>query len=129
MTVKSISFENCFSSSFTKPSRSIALFFIFKSKPILINMSHSSSINLLHYHYLPPDFNHSFRFCLTAPSSSRWSSPDEYSSILDMPTTTLPAGSSSPFIVPHSVVSLVSFEFHALFRSFIYVKSNELFCI
>ncbi|KAF3549384.1 hypothetical protein DY000_02001017 [Brassica cretica] len=67
-------------------------------------MSHSSSINLLHYHYLPPCLNHSsFRFCLTAPSSSRWSSPDEYDcSIMDMPTTTLP-GSISPFNVPHSV--------------------------
>ncbi|XP_010483724.1 PREDICTED: uncharacterized protein LOC104762179 isoform X2 [Camelina sativa] len=67
--------------------------------------SSSSSINLLHYHYLPPDFNHSLRFCLTAPSSSRWSNPDDYfSSSLAMPTTTLPAGSNSPsFNVPHSV--------------------------
>ncbi|CAL9244400.1 unnamed protein product [Arabidopsis halleri] len=65
-------------------------------------MSHSSSLKLLHYHYLPPDFNHSLRFCLTAPSSSRWSSPDDYCSILAMPTTTLP-GSISPFNVPHSV--------------------------
>ncbi|CAN6806804.1 unnamed protein product [Brassica oleracea] len=68
-------------------------------------MSHSSSINLLHYHYLPPCLNHSsFRFCLTAPSSSRWSSPDDdICSIMAMPTTTLP-GSMSPFNVPHSVV-------------------------
>ncbi|CAH2072107.1 unnamed protein product [Thlaspi arvense] len=66
-------------------------------------MSHSSSINLLHYHYLPPCLNHSsFRFCLTAPSSHRWSSPHDDCSILAMPTTTLP-GSSSPFNVPHSV--------------------------
>ncbi|KAJ0261361.1 Uncharacterized protein HA466_0044960 [Hirschfeldia incana] len=68
-------------------------------------MSHSSSINLLHYHYLPPCLNHSsFRFCLTAPSSSRWSSPDDEddSSIMAMHTTTLP-GSISPFNVPHSV--------------------------
>ncbi|ESQ42272.1 hypothetical protein EUTSA_v10012852mg [Eutrema salsugineum] len=67
-------------------------------------MSHSSSINLLHYHYLPPGLNHSsFRFCHTVPSSSRWSSPDNDCSILAMPTTTLPAGSISPFNVPHSV--------------------------
>ncbi|XP_009131904.1 uncharacterized protein LOC103856546 isoform X1 [Brassica rapa] len=67
-------------------------------------MSHSSSINLLHYHYLPPCLNHSsFRFCVTAPSSSRWSSPDDdICSIMAMPTTTLP-GSMSPFNVPHSV--------------------------
>ncbi|KAF3542663.1 hypothetical protein DY000_02001270 [Brassica cretica] len=67
-------------------------------------MSHSSSINLLHYHYLPPCLKHSsFRFCLTAPSSSRWSSPDDdICSIMAMPTTTLP-GSMSPFNVPHSV--------------------------
>ncbi|WZZ38833.1 hypothetical protein YC2023_035092 [Brassica napus] len=33
-TVKSISYENCFSSSFTKPSQAVALFFILKPKPI-----------------------------------------------------------------------------------------------
>ncbi|KAL0647187.1 hypothetical protein Bca4012_045478 [Brassica carinata] len=66
-------------------------------------MSHSSSINLLHYHYLPSGLNQSSsRFCLTAPSSYRWSSPEEDCSCLAMPTTTLPR-SISPFNVPHSV--------------------------
>uniref|UniRef100_M4CE24 DUF547 domain-containing protein n=1 Tax=Brassica campestris TaxID=3711 RepID=M4CE24_BRACM len=66
-------------------------------------MSRSSSINLLHYHYLPSGHNQSSsRFCLTAPSSYRWSSPEDDCSILAMPTTTLPR-SISPFNVPHSV--------------------------
>ena len=70
-------------------------------------MSRSSSINLLHYHYLPSGHNQSSsRFCLTAPSSYRWSSPEDDCSILAMPTTTLPR-SISPFNVPHSVVSFI----------------------
>lgn len=107
MTVKSISFENCFSSSFTKLSARSLSSSSWSLRQYL-NMSHSSSINLLHYHYLPPYFNHSLRFSLTSPSSSRWSSPDDYCSFLAMPTTTLP-GSISPFNVPHSVVSLTFF--------------------
>ncbi|CAN8301061.1 unnamed protein product [Cochlearia groenlandica] len=64
-------------------------------------MSHtsSSSINLLHYHYLPSCLNHSLRFCLTAPSSSRWSSLDGNYSMLAMPNTSLSPTSN----VPHSV--------------------------
>ncbi|CAA7050408.1 unnamed protein product [Microthlaspi erraticum] len=59
-------------------------------------MSHSSSINLLHYHYLPSGLNQSLRFCLTAPSSSRWSIPDSDDSILAMANTALSPTLNAP---------------------------------